>query len=176
MRYLSMYLIIIALSCKTNTTPSIEDLTKSYMKDSVVPYFHDPNSYEFVSIEKPDSITNHYVALSEKQKYLEELQKVTDKQHDNSIVLIADKTASTGTTLDNEIIQQGKHIDSLYKEHIALLNAQIERCDKRLLKPDSLNHLLIKVNYRGKNKMGALILDKKNLKYFPIKNKIIADE
>lgn len=39
--------------------------------------------------------------------------------------------------------------------------------------PDSILHLNIEVEYRGKNKMGALILDKSELRYLPKEDKII---
>ena len=54
----------------------------------------------------------------------------------------------------------------------ASINEEIARSDKLLLLPDSLHHIKFEVSYRGKNKMGPIILNKNNLFYFPAENKI----
>lgn len=131
----------------------------------------DPSSYQFLSIDQPDSVSNHSVVLKEQANYLERLQAENDKLVANNLHRISESLDESGTKLDKEISRGRDQIDSLIKINIAALNEKNEKCSKELLEPDSLNHLNIRVNFRGKNKLGALVLNKMPLSYYPSGNR-----
>ena len=132
MKYLLTITLISILSC--NSKSDIETLVKQYMKDSVVPKFNDPASYQFVSM-KIDTFKG--------QDYLKNLQEL----------YIND------TLADKNVIEEKKK--------------EITKLSSSPGYSDSILNLQIEVKYRGKNKMGALILDDLDLRYFPQENKIV---
>lgn len=156
-----------------SSRPSIEQLAKRYMSDSIVSKMDDPSSYQFVSMDKPDSVSNHAVILKEQMQYLTDLQSESKELEANNLKRINESIDNTGTKLDKDISQGRKKIDSLINIRIASLKEKDENCRKQLLIPDSLNHLILGVNFRGKNKMGALILDHMNLDYYPAENRFV---
>lgn len=152
------------VGCKNES--SLKDKAEKFVKDSVLTTFNDPKSFELVSI-KTDSVSNHLFILHEKGDLLDELKTENSKLSSNRLEMISDKMESTGTALDKQILDSGKLIDSDINKTISLINKSIEFCDKHLLIPDSLHHINVEVNYRAKNKLGALILDNMLLYYHP---------
>lgn len=134
MRYLFMFLTVAALSCNSSNKTDVGDLAKAYMKDSIVPRFNDPASYEFVSI-KIDTFKG--------ADYLNNLKR-----------LYADTTFMSKETIQ-EKQKEITDLSSIPGYGDSILNLQIE------------------ISYRGKNKMGALVLDKTNLRYYPKENRFL---
>lgn len=132
MKYTLTLLIFTAFSCNNKTT--LEARAKQYMKDSIVPKFNDPSSYELVSV-KVDTLKGSDYISNLKQLYADS-SLVTRDTYEEKQKEIATLSATPG------------YADSVINIHVA-------------------------VAYRGKNKMGALILDKTNLRYSPIDNKFI---
>ncbi len=162
--------LIIFASC---SSPNMESRIQNYMKDSIVVNFNDPGSYEFVSIDKPDTVSNYFFLYSEKLKHLEVLQVKTAEKGTNDIEKINDDLQKTGSDLDKQISDNHKKVDSLIGLTINIENNAIEKIDNELKQPDFVHHLNYNVKYRGKNKMGALILDDITLSYYPKENKIV---
>ena len=137
MKYILTILIVSALSCNSNSgsQANIEERAKQYMKDSIVPRFNDPTSYQFVSL-KVDTLTG--------ADYLKNLQRS----------YIDTDTSLLGTDTYNEKLKEMSDLSVIpgYADSVLLLNIIIE--------------------YRGKNKMGALILDKSELRYFPKEDRL----
>lgn len=67
--------------------------------------------------------------------------------------------------IDTDTSVLGKDVYEEKQKEVALLSAIPGYAD-------SVLHLNIEVAYRGKNKIGALILDKTELRYFPKENRI----
>jgi hypothetical protein len=138
MRYLLTILIFSTLACSTaNKQASVEERAKQYMKDSIVPKFNDPASYQFISL-KIDTFTG--------EDYLKNL---------NRYYIDADTSVLPSGTYEEK------------KQEIARLSS-IQGYS------DSILHLNIEVEYRGKNKMGGLVIDKSDLRYLPQEDRIIA--
>ena len=148
---------------------SLKEKTEKFIKDSVLTSFNDPKSFDLVSI-KNDSVSNNLFIMQKKGDYLDQLKSQNSKLSLNRLQMISDKMESTGTALDKQILDGGKSIDSNINKTISLINESIDRCDKQLLIPDSLHHINIKVSYRAKNKMGALVLDNMILFFYPKTN------
>ena len=131
MKYLLTVLITFTLSC--HNPPTLETRVKEYMKDSVVPRFNDPSTYEYVSMEVDTFRGRNYV------QNIREIYKDT----------------------------------TLGKEYFDMHNREADSLSLNSKYMDSIFHIEVKVNFRGKNKMGALILDNINLRYFPSLNKFL---
>jgi hypothetical protein len=56
-------LIIILLIASCSTAPSLEKRVQAFMKDSIVPTFNDPKSYEWVSMETDTLTRDKYDTL-----------------------------------------------------------------------------------------------------------------
>lgn len=136
MKYLLTLMAIIALSCNSSTQQGdFEEKARQYMKDSVVPTFHDPSSYEFVSV-KVDTLTGSDYLKNLKKGYID-----TD-------------TSLLGSGVYNE------------------KNKKIQELSAVPGYNDSILHVNLEVSYRGKNKMGALVLKNKSLVYLPKEDRI----
>lgn len=166
LRHFLLFAVAVFLFVRCSNEATLNERAEKFVKDSVLPSFNDPKSFEFVSI-KPDSVSNHLYILQKKGEYLDELKIQNNKLKSNRLQMISDKMESTGTSVDKQILDAGQLIDSNIHKTISLINESIDRCDKQLLIPDSLHHINIEVSYRAKNKMGALVLDNMLLFYHP---------
>lgn len=163
-----LFAALLFSACKNSS--NVESRFKNYMKDSVVVNFNDPKSYEFVSLQL-DSVYNHQLA---KNKIEEISEKIKEKESDlqaNAIMMKADQLASTGTKTDIDIDIE-KSIEKSIKSAIEIYNDELKLYQKDLLAPDFVNQINANLKFRGKNKMGALILSTQVLKLNLSKNKI----
>lgn len=160
---------LLILGCGQKT--SMETVVKKYMTDSVVVNFNDPKSYEFVSLAKPDSVFSHDIA----KKNIEDLTiQLGGKQSELRLAKIQtdmDKTESTGSAIDKDIDNGNQKVEASVNKQIDLLNESINVYKKQLAEKDFLDHIDFQVNCRAKNKMGALILNTVELRYYPKDNK-----
>jgi|SRR6478752_981206 len=138
MKYLLTAAFISSLFyCSSHSEPDIKERAKQYMRDSIVPRFNDPSSYEFVSLNV-DTFTG--------SDYLNNIQRLY-------------------INTDTSVLLSGKYEEK--KKEIAQLSSIPGYSD-------SILHLNIDIEYRGKNKLGALVLNKTELRYLPKEDKIIA--
>ncbi len=150
---------IIILSCSSKI--DLKEITKNYIRDSILVRFNDPKSFEFVDI-KFDSINSHSMIESE----IESLE--SDLKIKNMDLELNKKNMEYS---DFDDLNSYKKIDGLTKSTIKLLKESILECETNLKKPNKLDHINTHVTYRAKNKFGALILDEMFLTYNPYEKK-----
>ncbi len=167
-----IYILIAFAIFSCNSNSSLETRVKNFMKDSVVTGFDDPKSYEWVSMDKPDSVFIHSIAEDRIKKYEKDNERLNLDIRLNKIELESEIAKSTGTATDKEIINGLLSIDSLNRHTIGINKNNIDLYKGYLSRPDSLISINIAINCRAKNKLGALIMNTINLKLDPSNNKL----
>lgn len=152
-----LFLTVSFIACDKN---NLKDKTEKYVKDSLMDKFNDPKSFEFVSI-KFDTIYSHSMIKSEIEKIKEEMKNQEAKNQFNKIEM---------STADKDDIPAYKKIDSLGNYTISILKKSLIDTESKLFDKDSIHHINININYRAKNRLGALTLDNMFLIYHPFKD------
>ena len=152
--------IICIISSCSSSPKGLESRVQSFMKDSVVTSFNDPKSYEWVSMNKPDSIFIHAVAKEALDKDSSDIKSENRKFE-------IDKLEFTNAPEDADYV---KKITEAHNHILLILNESMTRHQGYLSRPDSLININIVVNCRAKNAMGALILNTINLQLNPKDN------
>jgi hypothetical protein len=168
---ISLALLIWSCGGTIKNTNSLTDQTNQYIKDSLLPSFNDPKSYELVGMTF-DSVTNHRDAQFQIDKLNSDLEIKKLKLEQQKLDERTDKLESTGTAGDKKILASDSNIQRLTSLQMSLINGEINEYKKTLAATDSISHVLIHVKYRGKNKMGALVLNDMTLRYDPLSKKI----
>lgn len=149
---LTLGVVIISCSSKQN----LQSRVQQYMKDTVVANFNDPASYQFVSMDV-DTIKGSDYDRELMDQYTSELDKTKDQ--------LRQLDFETDTT-DQYIVREP--LTKLVK----LRSESIDLVKSHPTKADSIVRYDINVKCRGKNKMGALILNNVKLQYQPSIDKI----
>jgi len=124
----------------SNNEPSLKDKAEKFVKDSILTNFNDPKSFEFVSF-KIDTITG---------------KSMDDNYREFHKINFSD-------TLKESF----KDTTSFLRRDYESNKTALEHLDKFPTKSDSIINVNIAINYRAKNKMGALMLDNMLLFYHP---------
>ena len=153
-------LFVVFLFASCNSKPSFESRIQSYMKDSVVVNFNDPKSYEYVSMQA-DTVTGKDYDTSMVEmynRYINDIYQTQTKMIENDF--------SSDTMGMYSVLKPGN-------ETIDKFENDIKKIRTKPSPPDSIYNINVIVKFRGKNKIGALILDETRLKYFPKEDKIV---
>ena len=103
--------VLLIASC-SNAPKTLESRVKDYMKDSVVTSFNDPKSYEWVSMDKPDSIFIHAIA----KEYLDkDSSDIIAENRKHSLDKIEIGNNPEDAEALKEITKSHEHILSIYQ-------------------------------------------------------------
>lgn len=146
------FITILFASC--STSQSLETRVKAYMKDSVVIGFNDPKSYEWVGMT---------VDTFMRKKFATELVEKATKDLEKHQLQLKEQENTTSSDIkngfSNELIEADKSIEKTMRQLVSLDSETIATNSKYMSMPDSLFSQEINIKFRGKNKMGALVLD-----------------
>lgn len=152
---LMAFVALFFIGC-SNQNEGMEARFKKYMADTVTANMNDPKSYEFVSMEI-DTVYNHRLM----QEYLSEDSL---KLVEHNLKVEAD-TMGLDKESKEEYLKHSNGISHIYSSRDSIYK-------KDLSEPDYIYKITGKIKYRGKNKLGALVLNEMTLNYDPKKDKI----
>jgi hypothetical protein len=137
-----------AIALLVSCSKSPEEQAKENIEKFITSKMDDPKSYESVSFGKLEKTKS---SVNDDDKYFE---LVKEELHIDSLATISYNDAMNFTS-DKAIASATKNYEEINK----LLQSQIQEVKEYKKKYNPVDIYKIKHSYRGKNKMGALILD-----------------